>query len=598
MPVTKKAQAGFDLKKLEAMSPPFKVRIERKDRRTQKWMGIPLPQDIWSKEDVERIEQIVLNDIAGGGYYKGQILDTAGSVLEWEFAFAPDFFPEKIPQAMAGAVNPATNAAPIAGASPTTAQPPVAQPYQANPFAGPVSAPGMQFAPPYQSPMQNQNGQNSNPPAPPWGWNPWGMPAPWMQPAAQVHGYQAPPTSTPRNGAVQNKEVEELKLQIQNSEHRREREAQESAHRAALDNQAQQFREEMRQMREMLAAQKTRPEDDPMVQAMKAQMEEMKRQNEQLQAQREQDAAEQRHRESLQQMQQQQQQQLMQQQQMQQQQMETFRLLMEQQNKQDPVMPLILEQMRQQADAQRENSRIAADQARENARLAVEQPRTTVEMMEKLRAAGGSEQMIASMNSAYSGLLEQQRGIMEMVMQMGQGSTMENVLAAGKETLENYIGAKRDAELAKSRVAQAQAQERAVAAQAAAQAATAQASVYRYPDGSIKGQPPSDQAQLGSAEEVAAEVNDAEAAAEAAAGRVPPEADLFGVIYEEVQTLRSQVAAGNVAPKLVATAIVQAADMIQQQGVTVPVFALYADQRYAELIDYLLPGVPSDYAGE
>ena len=121
--VAPKKPTGFDLKKFEGMSAPFRMRIDRKDPRTGKMEPIPLPIDVWTEEDARQIEQIILNDVAGGGNYKGQMIDAHGTTMEWEFAFNPEIFPPKVAPMTAGAARPAA-VIPIAGAAAPTQPPP------------------------------------------------------------------------------------------------------------------------------------------------------------------------------------------------------------------------------------------------------------------------------------------------------------------------------------------------------------------------------------------------------------------------------------------------------------------------------------------
>lgn len=590
MATAKKPTPKFDLAQFEKMRPPFRFRIERRTNRGD-FEPIPLPQEVWSKEDAAQIENIILNDVSGGGSYKAQMIDEGGNSMEWSFHYPTDSFPAKIPPGAAAAVyNPgASGPAPASAAAPS---------WSRGQYGTPVTPPSPAFVPPYQAPSMPAMGGAQ------LGYAGWTPPQGAMYPPYSY--YSPPPASTPRDKESSaerhlREQLDSFKQQAIEERHAREREAQENRYRAQLQEMHTKHSEEMRQLREMLQQQqqaKPRSEDDPallalkqQIEAQKAAAEEQRRQFEEQRRQFEQQQAEVRHREELRQMQQNSQQQI-----------DALKEMMREAaaNKQDPTMITLIEMQRQQAEAMREQARVQAELQREATRTASETPRQMVDMMERLRSAGGMEQMLASMNSSWTGLMSQQRAVLEMVMNMGPDPKMallEGGLSAGKEVLERFIDAKKSGDIARERTEQVKAQERAVHAQAQAQAYAAQVAatqpVYRDENGNIKGQPPTrEQLQGGQ------DAPPAEAAAEAApTNKKPTEADVFGPIYDDVKQLRAAVASGDVTPETIAMITIQAAHEIEKQGAVVPIFRLYAEQRFAELYEYMLPDASTEFHG-
>lgn len=608
---TVKKPTGFDLKLFEQMQEPISIRIERKNPRTGQMEPIPLPQDVWAKEDARRIENIILKDVSGGGNYKGQMIGAAGKTMEWTFAYPTQFYPELIPPGSADALG--------QGGSPSMPQPAVGgtaaaiPPWQSGLYGHPVSPPAATPIPGYQRPgaMPPQMspmgfGFGGYPPMPPY--NPYGFPPP----------YQAPPppvTSTSRSGG-KDPELDMLRQQMQASQrqadeerHAREREAQAAAFREQLASQQQKADEQIRQLREMMidGQKRTRPEDDPAIQTMRQQNEMLQKQMEEQRRQLEQTQAEARHREEMRQLQENSQRQI-----------DALKDLVTKmgENKTDPMIMSLIEMQRGQMDVAREASRQQAESTREQSRLAAEQPRLIVDMMSKMREASGGEQMLSNIASAYSNVNQMQMQVMEMLMNSGQSpgiALAEGALASGKEVLERYLMAKRDNDLAAQRTQQVTAQAQAAAVQAQAYYAQQQQAqaVYRDENGSIVGQPPARDQLVGDAMQGTVEgVEEAQVEAVDAEGvevvdSVPPtvntgpkEAAIFGPLYDHVKQLRMVVQNGDAGPEAVAQVIIEAIFEIDKQGVTVPAFTLVLEDRFAELIDLLLPSVSSDFAGE
>jgi hypothetical protein len=521
MAAAQKKQTGFDLGKLEKMSPPFTIRIERRDVKTQQREPIPLPQDVWSMEDAKKIEQIVLNDVSGGGSYKGQISDQQGNSMEWDFVFPTDFFPPKIAPGSEGAAAYPMPVSPAMAARAAAMQPVNGGGWMPGMYGSPMAPPTPTMVPAYQPPAPGYPGaQMASPYQANFGGPPW-----W--------GYQAPPASTPRASSndpemqMLRQQLDAFKQQAAEERHLREREQAEARHAQELAAMRNEMRDlaaasaaQSNQLRESLER-RPRGDEDPAVLALKAQMEEVRRANEQLQRDRDREVADNRHREELRAAEERSQRQI--------------DALKESimANKVDPTMQMFMEMQRQQADVQREASRLSADQAREASRLASEQPRMVMDMMKQAKDASGADQVLGQLSRAYEGVMNVQNRVMETMANM-QGSPgwemAGNALEAGREALNKFISAKQSKDLAAERTAQYKMQTEAYAVQAAAAAQAAQQDPYRYADGSIKGQSP-ERVQIAGAEPVEAEVeSDEDEDDDEPKEKQPHERTIFGPI--------------------------------------------------------------------
>ncbi len=625
MAATTKKPVGFDLKVFEQMQEPISMRIERKNPRSGQMEPIPLPQSQWSKEDARRIENIILKDVAGGGSYRGQMIGAGGKTMEWLFAFPTNLFPELIPPGSADALGHPAAVAPPAVAGTPAAVPP----WQSGAYGQPLSPPAAPVLQGYQSPVVPQMA----PQMAPAGFGYGGYPQmPYMQPQAfNPYAYQPPPQmqSTPRGGS--SPELDAVKAQLAESKrhtdeerHVREREQQAASNRADAELRERKHSEEMRAMREQIAKlgeqPKTRPGDDPSIIAMKAandtlqkQMDEQRRINDQQQAEQRRQAeaqtADQRHRDEMRAMSENNQRQ-----------MDSMKEMIAKmgENKSDPMMMALVEMQRGQQDAARETSRQQADATRESARQSAEQPRNIVEMMSKMREASGGEQMLSNIGTAYANANQMMMQAMEAMAGMGQSPGMalaEGALASGKEVLEKIMMGKRDEALAKERTQQVASQAQAQAQQTEAYYAAQRAGVqdaYRDENGNIVAQPiPRDQigaAQTGTVDGVEQpEVVDSVPPGTQQAATAEPAAttdaekrdvELFGPLLGHVKELREAVAADKANPETVAQVIIEAMIEIDKESVTVPAFSLVLEDRWAELMDLVLPTVSSEFAGE
>ena len=584
-----KKTKGFDLAVFESMSPPFRIHVERQDEGTKKWAKQPFNKEVWLKEEAVNIEQYIRSQF-GPGIYKIQMTDNVKAAMEWETANVPPTLPQGDPQLaqmMGGGI-------PLGAPTPVFAAPPQQLPQQQQLFGQlPYGQNGQSGYPQYPQ-GYSQHGYAQQQGYPPQGYPQQYYPPPASTPRNGYNNVYSPPNgyggyppapATPANGEdTMRREMERLRAETQATEHKREREAADARHTAELAEARRQGEAQMLALREEIKSSNTRREDDPALEMIKRELE-----NER--AARRQSDAEARHREELRQTQDQNRQQI-----------EALQKLIEG-NKSDPMMTMLLEQMRQTSTANSEQLRISSENAREQARANSEAPQKMMLMMTAMKEASGADQMISQLSQAYQGPLNVWANVMEMMTQMNSGSTMDNVIEGVKEAAAGIIDAKKTEAVAKQRTAQAEANAASVASQADAWRAHAatqpqpqpQRDVYRDENGNIKGQSP-ERVQLGGAESEGeaetAPVIDAEAKEQTKDER------LFGGLAEDLPTLREAVKTGKMVPKQLAQIILEVEGKAKAANAEIPVFELLKEKRYAELIDALLPEVTTEFAGE
>jgi hypothetical protein len=589
MPPIKKP-TGYDLSVFQSLEEPIRIDIRRKDRVNGGTTPIPLPQEVWSKDDAGKIEEIVLNDISGGGTYKAQMTDNAGKKMEWEFTFSEQQYPPRVPQQMQAAT--ARNSGPPSWQPPSYV-PPAPGWSAANPMGGsygylppgpPTSQPPTYYSPsPYVSPYQ--------------------PPPPWYQPAHRDEG--------------QGREVERLRMEAMATEHRREREAAEARHAQEIGA----VQAEMRRLAE--SQQQRRPEDDPAIVAMRENNARLERELERQRADQAAADREARAQARLDALLTQMQRDAEQRERAVQAQLAALQQTIQQMTAAprgpDPTVQLLLEAQRSSAEASREQARLQAEAvkeaaryqaeaAKEQARMSADQPTRMLDMVERVTRANGGQEMLAKVGAAYDGALQMGQRIIEMSAQLNPPTNspvvdlIGNAMAQAKEVLDQYIRAKRDGEVAQAQVAaaQARAQGRVAAAYAMPpQGEAAPANWGQAPDGSYP-MPPPQRAQVGPGDPAAAAATATAPAFSVIDGgkpKAPPpkEADLFGPAYAYVLQLRDAVKRGDLGPDEVAQFIIKAAIELEEKQIIVPAYVALQEQRYADFMDLVLPGVPSEF---
>jgi hypothetical protein len=78
----------------------------------------------------------------------------------------------------------------------------------------------------------------------------------------------------------------------------------------------------------------------------------------------------------------------------------------------------------------------------------------------------------------------------------------------------------------------------------------------------------------------------------------PSEEEMFGVALESVQRLRRGVADGKLDPDKTIDAILQGVDYVVNNGLVIPAFVLFQQERWADFIDIMLPAAPQEFKNE
>lgn len=578
----------FDLKLLGEMVEPIAIRIVRLDRSTGGREPIALPQAEWNKTDAANIEGLVLKHIAGGGSYEGQISDASGKGFTWPFHYSETYYPPKVP--------PGSQAAAVmSGAAPL-----------------PVNG-GMAAAPPgtVWMPQPGMNVPQVPTPAPfqpqqPHFGTPFGypQPSPYGYPQPSPFGYPSSSYSSPFSTPVgfggspaqgSDSEVKQLRADIasqkresQETRHKAEREAADNRHTAEMAS----LKEEIRRLGDT----KPRGDDDPMLATLRTELAALHKKSDEDRQRFDGQQQDTRHRDEMGELRRSNDAKF-----------EALQRSIEKMsadataNHSDPLITMLTESSRQNADAQRETNRLAAETSREQARASAAAPQNLLAVVEGIRRTSGSDQLMSNVANAYDGAMGMMTRNMEMMNQFalqGQGSPVVGLVADGiqqaKELAAGFMKGKQEEEIAKSRVEQAKVQ-----AQAAASAAQA-AAMHAQAAGPVPS--PQVQADVASADAAAqqAKADQAKAEADLTETRVklPKEEQIFGPTWPEVEQLRGLVADGKVDAEQVALGICKAQTQLEAASVVVPAFTLLAEQRFAELFDYMLPNASIEFKGE
>jgi hypothetical protein len=195
---------SFDQEKLAAMIEPLAVRVVR--MKNHQRMPIPLPDSNsgepngngWTKQEIGELETLLVNHWSGGGLYEISVTDSSENpiTMKWQPFWPPQEYPERVPPPLEGARSPDA---------------PPSVPF--NPFTGAR----MPFVPPTAPQPQYHQ--------PIYG-NPYPMPPP-------------PPVGTANYGAwtaeAEKREKDAELRRLRDEADRREREAREEKHRAELE---------------------------------------------------------------------------------------------------------------------------------------------------------------------------------------------------------------------------------------------------------------------------------------------------------------------------------------------------------------------------
>ena len=457
------AQKVFDPLKLEAMTEPLSVRVEKMKGNVR--TPIPLPPGAdgsqqgtnWSKSDVNGLEQWLVTDWAGGGHYLITVSDSTlptPTKMDWAVFYAPIEYPEKIPPTLSAAAQPeraaptfAPQVRPMSNFSYPSAFPNGLPPVQAHP--APVApAPQAYYAAPAYAP-----------PAPSW------------RDRVEV------PNSATATAEVERRRLEEQVREMQAQVARAREEQVQAQHKAELERAEQRMRAEQFALREQFDGLKStiaqlaqtltanavaKPSGpDPEVLALR----------EEIRAQRERSEQERRDREMRDLIQRQQDETRRQ--------AEQFQLQLQQlQTKApDPLLQFMHENARQQAEATKEQARSQQAQM-ERLQSFMMNPRDIMAMSRE--SSTGIDQVTRQITGAYQDILQMQRQAVEMTLQLASpsesiGTVVDKNLDRLAGLADRYFGNKtREAvEAQRSQAQMATAQATAMQAQAAAMQAQA-----------------------------------------------------------------------------------------------------------------------------
>jgi hypothetical protein len=593
-----KKEKKLDVATLQKMHEPLTVRVQRVKSNLKTTIALPgkegpeaPPGTGWTRDDVLGLESYVQN-LAGGGFYVGEVTDASGTSMTWEFGWDPRTIPERIPpgdQAHAAMPPPA----PVPGQPPMVPQDPLRA-------AAALGGGSLGWLPPVQPyPYQQQQGQPQQS-AMPW----------WYHQMPAGFAPQAPTPATPWQGAAQgaDERVRFLENQLREQQFAATMKDQQSEVAQAINV----MREEMRQLAAVKApgedaeARRLREENMRLQQEQARKDAEMRMQSqidrlaqmmekvidgggsnkelERLQAQMERDRQDARHREEM-------------------------RALKE--SKPDALIEFFRANSQQQAETAREIARSHRETANQIAQTTIN-PMQMADLMQ--RQSGGMDNMMKSVIGSFGGAFETYRMMMESLVQIqggGQspGMTMlQEGIGRATEIANQYLAFQRDKSVHESQAKAAAAKAQAKSADAMrVQAETISRGVHTGP-GQHVGDPAlagatSDEVQPGdeaaessgngqSGEAVPAEVIDINE------GRRPTEQDMFGAAFESVQHLRQGVAENKMDPMQAASAIVQGIAVCEQQNLVIPAFTLFAEGRFADLMDALLPEAPQQFRDE
>jgi hypothetical protein len=255
----------------------------------------------------------------------------------------------------------------------------------------------------------------------------------------------------------------------------------------------------------------------------------------------------------------------------------------------DPILTYVTEQSRQQAESTKEAYRNQIS------------PLQVMEMIQK--QSGGMDGLVKSIIGSFGGAFETYRMMMESLVQMQGGgqSPVQAMLQQGidraGDVANQYLAFQRDKVVHEARAKTAAANAQARTADAVrAQAQTRPMQPPQGYDAGLASPGPSPQEQaVVEAEEVVAGSNGQSGEAKPADvidindRRPPTEEDMFGPALESVQHLRQGVADGKMRPDQAVGAIIQGVAVCEQQGLQIPAFSLFAEGRFADLMDALLP---------
>lgn len=275
----------------------------------------------------------------------------------------------------------------------------------------------------------------------------------------------------------------------------------------------------------------------------------------------------------------------------------------------DPTISLLLETVKANAEMNRETLRTIADSAKDAARGQMTLA-DVLAMVRQINDQSGATTITQQLSTNYSSMLGMVREIIELNNQMrGPGENPligmgTEAIAKVSEGVQSYIQSKRDEAIAKENAAavraQAAAASNAAVAQAQAQAAQARQPAMAPPPAAANtnGTPAPGAAPGATVEEAPAESGGETEAEAEEVGIDEREEEIFGPAAESVLHLRAGVATGQLNALQVAQAVAQGAARLRAMKITPPVFKLYEERVYNQVIEALLPEAPPTFRRE
>lgn len=614
MATGKKPHKGFDLAVLQKMAEPLSVRVVKKKANSEQPVNLPgkdgaAPGTGWARDDALELERFVLNQ-DGGGFYEGKITDSNGTTMEWPFGWDPRTIPEKLSPADQVYATPPPMSAPPQPGQPLPLPP---NPMQASMPLGSGQGWLMQQAQPVYPYAPAQAAQQAQVAQTPQGW-PGGWPgmsspfgpypgAPWWQ------GFQGGSSTPIKSDDTRVRQLEERLAAAERANLSKDYDARLEAQRQAAAQETAALREEIRRLAEAKPsgpdpevvrareeAERLRQEKamgdlqrgfQEQINVLRAAMEKMatnpaesaeiqRLRDEQRRAEEkhERERQEQRHREEL-------------------------REIKGEINKgPDPMLTYLTENSRQQAETAKEIARSNKEAMELQTRNMVS-PIQVMEMIQK--QSGGVDGLVKSIIGSFGGAFETYRMMMESLVQMQGGgqspaqAMLQQGLDRASDIANQYIAFQRDKSVFESKAAAAKAQAQAKTADAVRAQTTARPP-QSY-DAGLASPGPSPQEPI--PEETAGNGQSGEAqpaeVIDINERRPPTEEEMFGPALESVQHLRKGVENGKMRPDQAVAAIIQGVAVVEQQGLQVPAFSLFAEGRFADLMDALLPNAPQQF---
>jgi hypothetical protein len=620
----KKQEIGLDIAKLQQMTGPFTVNVQRTVGNAREPLTIPSPQTgapegtMWSAEAVVQLNTWI-RDKFGAGYYHVEVTDSsqpAPQKLVWDPFFAaatsamvpvaqqaaaqPTMYGQPQPQPMGPAVG-----VPAFGAM-TPGFPPMATPIvQPGQIAGPWTAPQGPWAqtpPGWQPQWQPQ-------------WFGQGQPQGWggargfgddknddrmrsleqrLQDSEKDKIKAEYDARLERIQAEQTRAMEQLRAEIKtpHGEDAAIREARERADRAEREAERARNDAKFEKLQETIAAMAAAPKGpSPEIEAMRAQMandreeahrreDEHRRTNERLEAERREDRLRQEMKDAA---------------------ARTEALFAANANKgPDPMLQFMMENSRLQADAMKENSRVLQMQMDKMSQY-MTNPRELAAMLKD--GNSGFDLFTRQMIPMLTGVVEIWKNVATQATEMSGNSPMppaaeiiKETVVGAKDAAERYFAWKRYNSEAEANVKIADSQARIVEAQAAAARAGAPGYVVHPQPTPQPASPPQPPAGAAPTNGAAAPTNGK------VVGRIAPkkptDEDLFGPTLTSIKNLRTAVAEGKCDPSQAVDLILQGADKLAELKIMVPAYKLFIDKCYADFIDVLLPAASNDYKVE